>query len=544
MLTHNQSAPQSNRPSHNGGPQNVVQSGLTSRQPLPPRENLPPRSSVEGDADDSGNPDTPYPYFLLPLLGIRERHLKRLPRRIHPLLSLAASDAQADALFLTLMALLPFTVSKQLRFRYNGVDFHAAPMVLFCAPPAAGKGLVGELFHLLDIEDERRRKIYQDEMKVYKQQMDARANAGKNRAEFDIPEMPKLYAARIAGDNSASGLLENLYDAGGSAALVATEINELAESTQRKGCGDPTTHLCKAWNHEDLFMNRRTEHENIFIKEPILTVVLTGTPSQLKALIRNPGNGFFTRALYYHIPIVREWQYVVTDTSKGAKRDDASSQDLKSNKDLVLDFAREWEALLHKKFDSVSDVRMLLTDSQLDDFNMRMEKLNTRANSSSDDMLSFVHRLGCNVLRICLTLALLRALDPEYAEFHLLMPRKGTNSDNVKDGITPLLDLHVLDGDFYMMMDMLEPLYLHGMHTLSLLDKDPTVSRHDADREVLLADLPEVFTYNMAYRLGGSYVPVIKERTVRDWVKTLVNEGKVEKTGRSSFAKNLTPNNS
>lgn len=537
MLNPNQMAPQSYRPSNNGGPQNAQQIARSPRQPLLPRESLPPRSVVEPDTDDPGNPETPYPYFLLPMLGIREKHLKRLPRRIHPLLALAGSDAQADALFLTLLSLLPFTVSKQLRFRYNGVDFHASPMVLFCAPPAAGKGLIGELFHLLDIEDERRRKIYQDQMKLYRQKMDERANAGKKRAEMEFPEMPKLFAAKIAGDNSASGLLENIYEAGGSAALVATEINELAESTQRKGCGDPTTHLCKVWNHEDLFMNRRTEHENILIKEPILTVVLTGTPSQLKVLIRNPGNGFFTRAIYYHIPIVRSWQYVEIDTRERVEREDMTPQDLRSNKELILDFAREWEALLHKSFDSVSDVRMLLTDSQLEDFNARMDILNNRANGNSDDMLSFVHRLGCNVLRLCLSLALLRALDPEYAEFHLLTPRKGTNADNIKDGITPLLDLHLLDSDYYMMMDMMEPLYVHGLHTLSLLDKDPTVSRHDADREVLLSDLPEVFTYDMAYHLGRGYTPVIKERTIRDWVKALVSEGKVEKTGRSSFEK-------
>lgn len=533
--------PAGNTLSNNGVSQNVAHSGRSPRQPLPPRESLQQRATLESELDEPGNPDTPYPYFMLPLLGIRDKHLKRLPRRIHQLLSLARSDAQADAVFLTLMSLLPFTISRQLRYRYNNVDLHAAPMLLFCAPPATGKGLIGEMFHLLDIEDERRRKIYQDEMKIYKQKLDARANAGKSRADMEIPEMPKLFAAKIAGDNSASGLLENVFESGGTGALVATEINELAESTQRKGCGDPTTHLCKAWNHEDLFMNRRTDHLNILIKDPIIAVVLTGTPSQLKALIRNPGNGFFTRALYYHIPIVRSWQNAVVDTCESVERHSVSPHGQKSNKELILDFAREWEALLHRNFDSVSDVRLLLTDSQLSDFNRRMEALNDRANCSSDDMLSFVHRLGCNVLRLCLTLALLRAFDPEYADFHLLVPRRGTKPDNIKDGITPLMDLYLIDSDFYMMMEMLEPLYMHGLHTLSLLDKDPTVSRHDADRESLLADLPEVFTYSLAYQIGRSYTPVIKDRTIRDWVKFLVDEGKLVKTGKSSFAKNTNP---
>lgn len=526
------------RPSNNGGPQNAANQYNNQRAPLPPLphgDNNGYRRDDSDDDDDMENPASPYAYFDLPLLNV-SKNIDIIPERIRPLILMAKTDAMKDALFLTTMALLPFTICRQLRFRYNKTDYHAATILIFCAPPASGKGLIGELFHLLDIEDDRRRKIYAEDMKRYKQSLEARNMAGKNRAEMEIPEKPKLFAAKIAADNSAPGMLENIHDAGGTAALLATEINELAESTQRKGCGDPTTILCKTWGHEDLFMNRRTDQLNLLVKSPIVPGTLTGTPSQLKALIRTPGNGFFTRAVYYHIPIMKDWLPVVIDTVESINSDDDTPKT--SNKELVLNFSKEWEALLHKRFDNVSDIRMVLTNKQLCDFNERMDALTARAGDNGLDMVSLVHRLGSNVLRLTMSLALLRALDPAYSEFKLLSPRRGSNPDNIKDGITPLMDLRLLDKDYHFMMNMIEPLYSHSMQTLSILDKDPTVSNHAADREVLWNDLPDEFTYEMAYSLGRSYTPEIKERTIRSWVSAYIEEGALTKVKKSFFIKN------
>ena len=69
-------------------------------------------------------------------------------------------------------------------------------------------------------------------------------------------------------------------------------------------------------------------------------------------------------------------------------------------------------------------------------------------------MLSYVHRLAPNILRLCTSLALIQALESEEDCASLLKPRAGTNKDNIKDDICPSLDLHIRDDDYYAMTEI------------------------------------------------------------------------------------------
>lgn len=462
----------------------------------------------------------------LPLLKINEYSW---PKRLQQLYTLTDSTPLQDAVFLAALALLPFSIAPKLRVRYNYSDFYCTPMLLFAAPPASGKGIVGDIFHLLDVEDKRRRDIYAQEKAEYDKKKLELSQMGKAKAREEVLKEPALYFAKVSANNTASGLSQNISDCKGHCAIVDTEMYILAQSTDRKGFGDPTSDLCKAWSHEDLSMNRRTNNENLYVPNPIVSMVMTGTPSQIAALIKSPENGFFTRVLYYHIPIDSMWHDTAMDTFN------SSELKTRSVRNQVVSFAKEWEALLHQKFDSVSDIRLVVSMEQRDLLNSTFCWLNDRAAASNEDMLSYVHRLAPNLLRLCTSLALIRALEPENAHLGLLRPRVGTNEDNVKDGICPSLDLLITDEDFYAMIDMAEKFYLHAAHSLSLLKESDTVSKQTFDRDIFFDQMTDTFTTLYAIEYGKSIGA--SDRTIRNWIIDFIKHGKLKRIGRGVYIK-------
>ena len=64
----------------------------------------------------------------------------------------------------------------------------------------------------------------------------------------------------------------------------------------------------KAFDHDRLSYNRRTDHEYREVKKTYLSVLLSGTPSQVKPLIPTAENGLFSRQVFYYMPAIHHWQ--------------------------------------------------------------------------------------------------------------------------------------------------------------------------------------------------------------------------------------------
>ena len=55
----------------------------------------------------------------------------------------------------------------------------------------------------------------------------------------------------------------------------------------------------KSFDHERLAYNRRTNHEYRECRKSYLSVLLSGTPAQVKPLIPSAENGLFSRQVFY-----------------------------------------------------------------------------------------------------------------------------------------------------------------------------------------------------------------------------------------------------
>ncbi|MGG6548036.1 UNVERIFIED_CONTAM: YfjI family protein, partial [Prevotella sp. 15_C9] len=64
----------------------------------------------------------------------------------------------------------------------------------------------------------------------------------------------------------------------------------------------------KAFDHDRISYNRRTDREYREVKKMFLAVLLSGTPAQVKPLIPTTENGLFSRELFYYMYGIHHWQ--------------------------------------------------------------------------------------------------------------------------------------------------------------------------------------------------------------------------------------------
>ena len=67
------------------------------------------------------------------------------------------------------------------------------------------------------------------------------------------------------------------------------------------------TRSAKRFDHDRLSYNRRTDQEYREVKKSYLSVLLSGTPAQVKPLIPSTENGLFSRQLFYYMHGIWAW---------------------------------------------------------------------------------------------------------------------------------------------------------------------------------------------------------------------------------------------
>src|SRR5690606_37890820 len=71
-----------------------------------------------------------------------------------------------------------------------------------------------------------------------------------------------------------------------------------------------------AFHHEPIAYTRKTDREFAEILSPQLSVVLSGTPSQVPNLIKSAEDGLFSRFLYYTFVSNQGWRDVSPQNGK------------------------------------------------------------------------------------------------------------------------------------------------------------------------------------------------------------------------------------
>jgi hypothetical protein len=88
--------------------------------------------------------------------------------------------------------------------------------------------------------------------------------------------------------------------------MFETEADSLSKMFSKEW-GDYSDALRKVYHHETISFKRKGHPINV-INHPILSILLTGTPNQIKPLVESSENGIFSRFCFYYMESSEDWK--------------------------------------------------------------------------------------------------------------------------------------------------------------------------------------------------------------------------------------------
>ena len=447
------------------------------------------------------------------------------PYPLEEILKAGTSPAQRDVLLLGALTVLGAGMGRNVRSSYGGKMVSPSLQTFVVALPAAGKGILSLVRLLAEpIHDEIRQAVTES-MKSYRREKAAYDAMGKERGKAEIPEMPLNKMFLISGNNTGTGILQNIIDSDGTGLICESEADTISAAIGSE-YGHWSDTMRKAFDHDRLSYNRRTDREYREVKRSYLSVLLSGTPAQVKPLIPTAENGLFSRQLFYYMPAIHKWQ----------NQFDRQDTDLET---VFTGLGMQWREQL-KRITAGGLFTLRLTPEQKELFNNLFANLFIRSHlANGSEMASSVARLAINICRIMQVVAMLRVLESDdIARSPHLTPDKDISGDNLKDGIITRWDMTILPADFNSVLELTESLYRHATHILSFLPGTEISRRSNADRDALLQSMEREFTRS-AFLLQAEATG-IKPGTASTWLKRLVKHGMIESVdGKGTYRKPL-----
>ena len=437
------------------------------------------------------------------------------PKILMLILSYATSPTQRDILLLGALTALGATMERYVRCSYSGKYQSPCLQTFFVAPPASGKSGLSLIRLLVEPIHDKIRQQVDEEMKAYRKEKKNYELLGKERVNTEAPQMPPNKMFLISGNNSGTGILQNIMDANGTGLICETEADTIASAISSE-YGHWSDTLRKAFDHDRLSYNRRTDQEYREVKRIFLAVLLSGTPAQVRALIPSVENGLFSRQLFYYMHGIYTW----------ADQFACGEIDLD---EIFRSIGRDWQLKLDiLKEHGIHTLR--LTDEQKKEFNALFSDLFFRSDiANGNEMRSFIARLAVNICRIMSTIAMLRVLEiPQpyqlkSSDRYAPVPDKEIPTDNVKDGIITRWDITITPEDFKAVLGLVKPLYRHATHILSFLPSSEIPHRANADRDAFFDALGDEFTRTQLTEQATAMG--IKPNTALSWLRRLVKKG-------------------
>ena len=450
------------------------------------------------------------------------------PEFLQRIIKAGGNMIQHDIMLLGALTALGACMSRYVRCLYGGKYHHPSLQCFVVAPSASGKGILSYIRLLVEpIHDEIRKEVA-IQMKAYKKEKAEYDAMGKERTKKEAPQMPPNRMFLISGNNTGTGILQNIMDSDGTGLICEAEADTLSTAIGSDH-GHWSDTLRKAFDHDRLSYNRRTDQEYREVKKSYLSVLISGTPSQVQTFIPTAEDGSYSRQMYYYMCGISKWISQFMDNGVDWE-------------EIFTAMGLEWKGKLSEiKAHGIHTLQ--LTDEQKEEFDTVFSGLFERSSvANGREMYSFVARLAVNLCRIMSEVAVLRALEsPHPYDFKTspsspFTPDKEIPADNCKDGIITRWDVSISQEDFHAVLSLTEALYCHATHILSFLPSTEVSHRCNADRDYLFQKLGNEFTRTQL--LEEAVAMGIKENTALTWLKRLTKYGKlVSVDGKGSYAR-------
>jgi len=380
-------------------------------------------------------------------------------------------------------------------------------MYLFVPGPAgAGKGKLDFCFRLVKpIHKEKleRWNIAKDE---YKKEY-ARYKRQRKGENIDPPEKPPIQLLRVPANSSATSFAQAMAE-NGNLLLFETE-GDTVVNTFNSDFGNYSDSFRKAFAHESFgYLRRGDDGEEREIESPRLSTVLSGTPEQVKSLIRDAENGLLSRFMFFCINSTSEW----LDGFESYGEDTPLEETFDS-------IGAEFTAFT-KRLESIQQIRFSLSLPQIGKFNDFFASEKERMQDFNGDRYSASsHRLAWCFLRIAMVLTALRMMD--------------------SGSITETIECS--DIDFATTQAIIRVISRHNDYIFNVLDKERPEgiavadSYSSATRKSILSALPGYFTTTDMKEISQKICKSL--RTVRRQIARAIEAGEIQQVKHGEYKK-------
>ena len=414
-----------------------VSSPKSSKSPKSsPSDNFTPSNGEMGDIgdmedmEDLSQPEEDMPTFSQDVCNL-------LPELLQNVVRICKDPIEADVLLLgsivSLSACLP-----NVSGIYDGRTVFPNLFLFVASPASGGKGRLPLCRQLVKPIHESLKKLYSQEMDLYKQQLNEYAIDSKNNERPKEPPMRMLF---IPANSSATAVYQALNENNQNGLVTETEGDTMANSF-KSDYGNYSDGFRKAFHHETISYIRRKDHECVELDQPRLSAILLGTPNQIAALISDTENGLFSRFIFYYMLLKLGWKNVFENP----------------NEDLEAYFLSLGQGFygFYKTLQESHPIWFSFSPSQQKEFNAFFEQVQSEYyNLFGNDIVASVRRLGLIAFRIAMILTSLRLMDGKV--------------------IAPVVVCE--DTDFYIVITMVKVLLQHTAKIYSLLPSSDAGSK-------------------------------------------------------------------
>ena len=397
-------------------------------------------------------------------------------------------------------ALLPLTTL------YFGKTLYSNMFLFVPGPAGSGKGKLDFCFRLVRPIHKEKHKCWQTAKEEYKKEL-ARYKRQKKGENIDLPEKPPIQLLRIPANSTATAFSQAMADNGN--LLIFETEGDTVVNTFGTEHGDYSDSFRKAFAHESFgYLRRGDDGEEREIENPRLSTVLSGTPEQVKSLIKDAENGLLSRFMFFCINSTPEW--LDGFQSYGSDRPLEAAYDA---------LGEEFTAFT-KQLETKPQIRFYLTLPQTGKFNDYFATEKARMlDFNGDSYSASTHRLAWCFLRIAMVITALRMME----------------TGKIQDRI------ECSDTDFETTMELIKVISAHNDYVFNVLTKERPEgiavadSYSSATRKTILSALPGYFTTedmkSVAAKVGKSL------RTIRRQIARALESGEVTQVKHGEYKK-------
>ncbi|MCQ2202475.1 MAG: DUF3987 domain-containing protein [Bacteroidales bacterium] len=451
-----------------------------------------------------------------------------IPKILRKIVEVFDTDAEKDATLLSSIALLSYFISDRTTFIYGGSTYYPAVYLIVWGDSASSKGSVSKTFSLLDGINERCMDEYKAAMAKYEEEMRAFYSLGKERGNTPMPKKPVLRCPSLAVNSSGPSTIQGIDECNGHVVLLATEMSEMTTANNSDFGGSQNSAILRiSFDHDPIRMRRRKNEENIIVKKPIITVILTGTKEQLKDHTKSAENGQFSRGIYLFMPTQDEF------VDQWGKKYDI--------KKFFRSLGEEWEAQIKSRLGDDSEVEMCFSTTQKRLLTRSFSHIHKLSKDVSQEMSPYVKRAIINLIRLMTGFAFIRAMEDWGTQRCLLKPCLKQTPEKGDSPISQNWTLEISDDDYHWMLNMADSLYEHAAHAYSHLERRVVKSNKLREASLILRAMPDQFTakefIEEGLRMGFT------EATLRTWLNRAKATGIIISVGHGVYIKKKGNNN-